>query len=76
VQPRLYSTGELAKVADRCGVANTEVGQIGPDPELLYLLTPEPNDNQLDCVTRWANRRNLTLVYVESIEVQPEPTEP
>ena len=76
IQPRLYSTGELTKVADRCGVADTEVTQIGADPKLLYLLTLSPSDDQLGCVSHWASRRNLTIVFVESVEVQPEGTEP
>jgi hypothetical protein len=72
VQPRLYSTGELARVAVRCGVASTEVAQISPELELLYLLTLEPSDEQLECATRWAKRRGLTLVYVASATQLPE----
>ena len=73
IKPRLYSAGELASVADQCGVADSELAQIGADVALLYLLTPEPSDEQFVCVARWAKRSNLRLVYVEEIVVEPEP---
>ena len=76
IQPRYYSAGELARVANKCEVAASEVVQISPDPSLLYILTLNPSDRQLDCVERWANRRSMTMVFVESVEVVPEQTEP
>ena len=73
VEPRLYSEAELARVADKCGVADTEVAQMGTNIELLYLLTPYPSDEQLVCAARWARRHGFRLVYVDVAVPEPEP---
>lgn len=74
-QPRVYSLRELGTVAEKCGVADTEVTQMGPHKELLFLLTATPNKGQLDCATRWAKQHHLKLVYVQAVEQEAGSTE-
>ena len=63
--PRLYSASELGSVADRCGLAPSEVDQLG-DKRFLFLLKPAPSDDELACVSRWGKRRGLHVVIIES----------
>ena len=64
--PRLYSTSELGVVAERCGVAQSELDQLG-DPRFLFLLRPAPSDAVRSCVSRWAKRHDLHAVFIDAI---------
>lgn len=63
---RLYDTAELAEVARSCRLALGEVVQFPEEPRLLFLF-PVDQPAQLVCVRRWAQRRRLRLVYMESV---------
>ena len=68
VQPRLHSARELASLADRCDVRETELAQHRTRPEIFYFLRPTATEPQLICVARWAKKNHLRLVYVEAVE--------
>lgn len=68
---RMYSADELAKVARDCRLALGDVAQFEEEPRLLFLLPVERADQAL-CVSRWARRRNLRLVYMENMERVPD----
>jgi hypothetical protein len=72
VQPRLHSASELASLADRCDVRETELAQHRGRPEIFYFLRPTATEPQLICVARWAKKNHLRLVYVEAIEEEAE----
>jgi hypothetical protein len=63
--PRLYSASELESVADRCGLAPSEVDQLG-DKRFLFLMKPAPSDAERACISRWGKRRGLHVVIIES----------
>ena len=75
VQPRLHSARELAALADRCDVRETELAQHRTRPEIFYFLRPTATEPQLICVARWAKKNRLRLVYVEAVEEEPESPE-
>ena len=75
VQPRLHSARELASLANRCDVRETELAQHRERPEIFYYLNPTASAAQLLCVGRWAKKNRLRLVYVEAVEEQPESPE-
>ena len=72
VQPRLHSASELASLADRCDVRETELAQHRERPEIFYYLNPTASEAQLLCVGRWAKKNHLRMVYVEAVAEEPE----
>jgi len=63
----MHSETELAGVARGCGVALGEIAQFDEEPRLLFLF-PVERAGQLMCVSRWARRRGLKVVYMEGLE--------
>jgi hypothetical protein len=64
---RMYSADELAAVTRECRLALGDVAQFEEEPRLLFLLPVERAEQGI-CVSRWAQRRNLRLVYMENME--------
>lgn len=64
----MYSAGELAGLARRCGVAEAELIQDRALPAALFLLTVSPFADQLACIENWAHPRGMRVVYVDSVE--------
>lgn len=67
---RMHGQEELAGVSRRCAVALGNVVQFEEEPRLLFLM-PVERAEQFVCVSRWARRNRLRLVYMEE-EVIPE----
>ena len=63
---RMHSLTELAEVARGCGVALGEVAQFEEEPRLLFLF-PVERGGQFMCVSRWARKRGLKVVYLEDV---------
>ncbi len=61
---------ELASVSQRCGVPEGLLTQDFEERRFLLLdpvstASPSP---EVACVNQWARRRNLRLIYIESVE--------
>ena len=65
---RMYTTAELTRVGQSCGLALGELAQEEEEPRLLFLIVPNPALSQQQCVARWARRRSLHLVTLEGVE--------
>ncbi|MEO7551758.1 MAG: hypothetical protein ABIT09_11530 [Croceibacterium sp.] len=72
--PRLYLANELQSVAGKCRLAESDVDQLG-DPRFLFLLKPAPSKAELACVSHWAARHHLHLVFIQSITPPPGPSD-
>ena len=64
------SQQELASVSERCGIPEGLLSQDVEEKRFLLLdpvsvASPSP---EVACVNQWARRRNLRLIYIESIE--------
>jgi hypothetical protein len=64
---RLHGQEELVALSRRCGVALGNIVQFEEEPRLLFLL-PVERAGQFVCVSRWARRHRLRLVYMEEAE--------
>jgi hypothetical protein len=64
---RMHGQEELVALSRRCGVALGNVVQFEEEPRLLFLL-PVERAGQFVCVSRWARRHRLRLVYMEEAE--------
>ncbi len=64
---RMHSADELAGVGRQCGVALGEIAQFEEEPRLLFLF-PVERAGQFVCVSRWARRRGMRVVYLEDVE--------
>ena len=69
---RMYSTAELTRVGQSCGLALGELAQEEEEPRLLFMIVPNPAIAQQQCVSRWARRRSLHLVTLEGVERIPD----
>ena len=65
---RMYTTAELTRVGQSCGLALGELAQEEEEPRLLFMIVPNPALSQQQCVSRWARRRSLHLVTLEGVE--------
>jgi len=64
------SAQQLASVSQRCGIPEGLLSQDVEERRFLLLdpvsvASPSP---EVACVNQWARRRNLRLIYIESIE--------
>ena len=64
------SQEQLASVSQRCGIPEGSLSQDVEEKRFLLLdpvsaASPSP---EVACVNQWARRRNLRLIYIESIE--------
>jgi hypothetical protein len=64
------SQQQLATVSQRCGIPEGLLSQDVEEKRYLLLdpvsvASPSP---EVACVNQWARRRNLRLIYIESIE--------
>lgn len=64
---RMHSQDELAGVSRTCRVPLGEIAQFEEEPRLLFLF-PVERGGQFVCVSRWARRRGLRVVYMEGME--------
>ena len=67
VTARLHSEAELSVVGRDCGVALGELFQDESEKRLLFLFKPGATQGQRACVTRWARRNHLKIVFVDAI---------
>jgi len=63
---RMHTQTELAAVARRCGVALGEIAQFEEEPRLLFLF-PVERARHFVCVSRWARKRGMRVVYLEDV---------
>ncbi len=64
---RLHSEDEVSAVGRECGLAMGELFQDKSEKRLLFLFRIEPSAEQRACVTRWARRNHLKIVFVDAI---------
>jgi hypothetical protein len=67
------SQQQLATVSQRCGIPEGLLTQDVEEKRFLLLdpvsvASPSP---EVACVNQWARRRNLRLIYIESV-IEPE----
>jgi hypothetical protein len=63
---RMHSQEELVAVSRQCGVAFGDLQQFEEEPRLLFLM-PVEGPRPFVCVSRWARRHGLRLVYIEEV---------
>ena len=71
---RMYSTAELTRVGQSCGLALGELAQEEQEPRLLFMILPNPAAAQQECVRRWSRRRSLHLVILEMERASDAPS--
>ena len=69
---RMHSGAELNSVASQCGLALGQVAQDEEEKRLLFVMQDSPTPAQRLCVARWAKKRQLKLVVIESIQFPEE----
>jgi hypothetical protein len=62
----MHSETELAAVARQCGITLGEIAQFEEEPRLLFLF-PVERGRQFVCVSRWARKRGMRVVYLEDV---------
>jgi hypothetical protein len=67
VTARLHSEAELNVAAQGCGLALGELVQEYDAKRLLFVFRIAPTIEQRICVARWARKRHLRTVIIESV---------
>jgi hypothetical protein len=67
VTARLHSEAELNVAAQGCGLALGELVQEHDAKRLLFVFRIAPTIEQRICVARWARKRHLRTVIIESV---------
>jgi hypothetical protein len=69
---RMHSHEELNVASLGCGLAYGELIQDEEEKKLLIMFRAAPSPAHRDCVHRWAKKRHLKLVVIESIKFPEE----
>jgi len=69
---RMHSQEELNVASLGCGLAYGELIQDEEEKKLLIMFRAAPSPAHRDCVHRWAKKRHLKLVIIESIKFPEE----
>ena len=65
---RMHSQDELNSASLACGLAYGELIQDEEEKKLLIMFRAAPSPAHRDCVHRWAKKRHLKLVVIDSIQ--------
>lgn len=69
---RMHSQEELNSASLACGLTFGELIQDEEEKKLLIMFRQSPNPAQRDCVYKWAKKRHLKLVVIDSIQFPEE----
>jgi hypothetical protein len=69
---RMHSQEELNVASLGCGLSYGELIQDEEEKKLLIMFRAAPSPAHRDCVHRWAKKRHLKLVIIESIKFPEE----
>ena len=65
---RMHSQDELNSASLACGLAYGELIQDEEEKKLLIMFRAAPSPAHRDCVYKWAKKRHLKLVVIDSIQ--------
>ena len=65
---RMHSQDELNSASLACGLSYGELIQDEEEKKLLIMFRAAPSPAHRDCVYRWAKKRHLKLVVIDSIQ--------
>jgi hypothetical protein len=71
---RMHSQDELNSASLGCGLAYGELIQDEEEKRLLIMFRAAPTPEHRSCVYKWARKRHLKLVVIDSIKF-PEETQ-
>jgi hypothetical protein len=68
------SQQQLTRVSQNCGIPEGLLSQDVEERRFLLLdpVSAESPSPQVACVNRWARQRNLRLIYIETIDQEPQ----
>ena len=69
---RMHSQEELNVASLGCGLAYGELIQDEEEKKLLIMFRAAPTPAHRDCVHKWARKRHLKLVIIDSIKFPEE----
>ena len=70
--PRMHSEDELNTASLACGLTYGELIQDEEAKKILILFREAPSAAKRNCVYKWARKRHLKLVVVDSIKFPEE----
>ena len=70
--PRMHSQAELNSAGLACGLTYGELIQDAEEKKLLIMFRAAPTPERRNCVYRWAKKRHLKLVVIDSIQFPEE----
>jgi hypothetical protein len=65
---RMHSQDELNSASLGCGLSYGELIQDEEEKKLLIMFRAAPSPTHRDCVYKWAKKRHLKLVVIDSIQ--------
>ena len=65
---RMHSQDELNSASLSCGLSYGELIQDEEEKKLLIMFRAAPSPAHRDCVYKWAKKRHLKLVVIDSIQ--------
>ena len=65
---RMHDQAALNSVALGCGMSYGELIQDEEEKKLLIMFRAAPSPTHRDCVYKWAKKRHLKLVVIDSIQ--------
>ena len=69
---RMHSQEELNVASLGCGLTYGELIQDEEEKRLLIMFRAAPSPEHRDCVQKWAKKRHLKLVIIDSIQFPEE----
>ena len=69
---RMHSQEELNVASLGCGLAYGELIQDEEEKKLLIMFRAAPSPAHRECVRKWAQKRHLKLVVIDSIQFPEE----
>jgi hypothetical protein len=69
---RMHSQEELNVASLGCGLTYGELIQDEEEKKLLIMFRAAPSPAHRDCVQKWAKKRHLKLVIIDSIQFPEE----
>ena len=69
---RMHSQEELNVASLGCGLTFGELIQDEEEKRLLIMFRAAPSPEHRDCVQKWAKKRHLKLVIIDSIQFPEE----
>ena len=69
---RMHSQEELNVASLGCGLSYGELIQDEEEKKLLIMFRAKPTPAHRDCIYKWAKKRHLKLVIIDSIQFPEE----